>query len=63
MLPAFVDNFVYRGIDPRPLLRGVTAVRGPLLLGRATAADFRGIAAVGRLIQHPHREAVALAGG
>jgi hypothetical protein len=63
VLPAFVENFVYRGIDPQPLLRGVTAVRGPLLFGRAAAPDFRAIAAVGRLIQHPHREAVALAGG
>jgi hypothetical protein len=62
MLPAFVDNFVYRGIDPRPLLRGAAVVREPLPLGRVTH-DFQAIAAVGRLIQHPHREAVALAGG
>jgi hypothetical protein len=63
ILPAFVDNFVYRGIDPRPLLRGVAAERGAPPLGRAAAPGLRGIGAVGRLIQHPHRESVALAGG
>jgi hypothetical protein len=63
ILPAFVDNFLYRGIDPRPLLRGVAVERGAPPLGRAAASDLRGIAAVGRLIQHPHREAMALAGG
>jgi hypothetical protein len=62
ILPAFVDNFIYRGIDPRPLLRGAAAMRGPLPLGRA-AQDPQAVAAVGRLIQHPHRETAALAGG
>jgi hypothetical protein len=62
LLAAFVDNFVYRGIDPRPLFPGAPPVRGPLPLGRAMA-DPQAVAAVGRLIQHPHREAVALAGG
>ena len=63
LLPAFVDNFLYREIDPRPLLGGVATVRDRPPLGRAVALDLQGIAAVGRLIQHPHREAVALGGG
>jgi hypothetical protein len=63
LLPAFVDNFLYREIDPRPLLGGVVPVSGRPPLGRAIALDLHGITAVGRLIQHPHREAVALAGG
>jgi hypothetical protein len=63
LLPAFVDNFLYREIDPRPLLGGVATVRDQPPLGRAVALDLQGIAAVGRLIQHPHREAMALAGG
>jgi hypothetical protein len=63
LLPAFVDNFLYREIDPRPLLGRVAAVRNERPLGRAAAVDLQAIATVGRLIQHPHREAVALAGG
>jgi hypothetical protein len=62
-LPAFLDNFLYREIDPRPLLGGAATARDRPPLGRAVALDLRGIAAVGRLIQHPHREAVGMAGG
>ena len=82
-LPAFVENFLYRDIDPRPLLGGATVSSGatwaalpPAERLRRVAAAHRApavrnaaplrnlaAAAVGRLIQHPHREAAALAGG
>lgn len=62
LLPAFVDNFVYRGIDPRPLLGRAAVARDAPGLGRASH-DLGATVAVTRLIQHPHRESVALAGG
>jgi hypothetical protein len=83
-LPAFVENFLYRDIDPRPLLGGATvssgatwaalppterlrrvaaAHRAPAVGRAAPLRDPLAAAAVGRLIQHPHRETAALAGG
>lgn len=59
LLPAFIENFLERDIDPRPLMRGAVAVAP-----RARAVwNPHGVAAVGCLIQHAHREAAALAGG
>lgn len=91
VLPTFIENFLERGIDPRPLLgraaapgsaawaalppaerlRRVAAARRAPQRGRAPpfGGTYLGrrnplaVAAVSRLIQHPHRGAAALAGG
>jgi hypothetical protein len=93
MVPSFIENFLERGIDPRPVSGGAAVpgrptwsararagdrVRGPPKPGRATLAgraahfgvacrrrcfDPFAVSAVGSLIEHPHREAAALAGG
>jgi hypothetical protein len=77
-LPAFVDNFLERGIDPRPLLGTVPTApwRGPTgsprwrtraasarwFGGCAGCANPAAVVATQRLVRHPHREAAAGAG-
>lgn len=77
-LPAFVDNFLERGIDPRPLLgtgssssrRAPTAsprwrAEVPTALapgGCVGCANPLSIVAAHRIVRHPHREAAAMAG-
>ena len=48
LLPAFIDNFVDREIDPRPLLGGLAPVTDRPLPGGVGALEPQGIAAVGR---------------
>ena len=59
LLPAFIENFRERDLDPVPLLR-----LWPIDPPHARFARNRhGVAAVGQLIQHAHREAASMAGG
>lgn len=55
LLPTFVDNFVWRGIDPRPLWKELKTNDEMLELGRAPPDAPAGLAVAG-LVQHqPHR--------
>ena len=79
LLPALIENFLLRDIDPRPLLGRAPggwrpnpgAAVEPLIARQGTTnggvrsrtRDQQAIAAVNRLIGHPHRAAAALAGG
>lgn len=64
LLPALIENFVQRDIDPRPSLRRAPMGRPAREIWTSgRIRDHRAVAAVNQLIGHPHRAAAALAGG
>jgi hypothetical protein len=61
LAPAFVDNFLWRGIDPRALWKGWATRAETIQLGRASAGPT-GLAVAGLVDHHPHRGGVVPVG-